>query len=116
MTSFASRSRSGLLPSRPRSAGLWLLIAGSLVAGTAALAADTRIFLIENSDGYGVDTCLANGEPCGAEVANAWCRTHEYGRALDFGRIAVTGSTGVTTIARGESEAKSPVVAIACTR
>ncbi|GGF72677.1 hypothetical protein GCM10007301_35630 [Azorhizobium oxalatiphilum] len=124
MTKFASRSLSGLLPSRLRSASA-LLIAAGLIAGTAALATETRIFLIENSDGYGIDTCLANGEPCGAEVANAWCRTHDYTAALDFGRIAVTGSTGITTISGGDAEKRAqactgdrcqPVVAIACTR
>lgn len=102
--------------------GLALLASGPAVAAEPAKASDTRIFLIENSDGYGVDSCLANGEPCGTEVANAWCRTHDYGRALDFGRIAVTGSTGSASKPSSEAEqactgpACKPVVAIACTR
>ncbi|MGU3493217.1 hypothetical protein ACLBXM_04160 [Xanthobacteraceae bacterium A53D] len=100
------------------------------MAASTAFANETRIFLIENSDGYGINSCLANGEPCGAEVANAWCRTHDYASALDFGRIAITGSSGtsassgIATVANGSTGqapactgAKcEPVVAIACTR
>lgn len=116
MISLFSRSRR--LPTRLRP----LLIAAALAGSTAPLAAETRIFLIENSDGYGVDTCLAEGAPCGSQVANAWCRTHDYSQALDYGRLEVTGSTGITTIA-GAAKAKTctgnacePVVAIACSR
>lgn len=63
-----------------------LVIAGAALLSTAALA-DTRIFIIDNSDGYGVDSCLASGAPCGERVATAWCRSHDYARALDFGRV-----------------------------
>lgn len=62
-----------------------LAIAGATLLTTTAFA-DTRIFIIENSDGYGVDGCLASGAPCGERVATAWCRTHDYARALEFGR------------------------------
>ena len=35
--------------------------------------AENRTFIIPNNpDGYGVDRCLANGEPCGASVASAF--------------------------------------------
>ncbi len=99
-----------------------LALAAAVLAGAGAAAAETRIFLIENSDGYGVDTCLADGAPCGGQVANAWCRAHDYSQALDYGRVAVTGSTGIMTIAGNAKppactgSACEPVVAIACSR
>lgn len=67
-------------------AGATLLATLAILPATAAMA-DTRIFIIDNSDGYGVDGCLASGAPCGERVATAWCRTHDYARALDFGRV-----------------------------
>lgn len=89
---------------------------------TAALA-DTRIFIIENSDGYGVDGCLASGAPCSEQVASAWCRTHDYSRALDFGEVANPATKGRSLI--GGSAALPPTcagpdcahqVAITCSR
>lgn len=68
-----------------------LLFAAAFMLLTGAASAETRIFLLENSDGYGVDTCLANGEPCGEQLASAWCRAHDYAGAIDFGQV--TGST-----------------------
>ncbi|WP_127089149.1 hypothetical protein [Aquabacter cavernae] len=67
-----------------------LMLAAALVCASGAAFAETRIFILENSDGYGVDACLANGEPCGETLASAWCRTHDYARAIDFGQV--TGS------------------------
>ncbi|MDQ0506486.1 hypothetical protein [Xanthobacter agilis] len=63
-----------------------LVVAGAALLSTVALA-DTRVFIIDNSDGYGVDGCLASGAPCGEQVASAWCRSHDYASALDFGRV-----------------------------
>ncbi|WP_341987214.1 hypothetical protein [Azorhizobium sp. AG788] len=128
MMSFPFRTRQGSPSFMPRPLGLRpLLLAAALAGGSVPAAAETQIFLIENSDGYGVDTCLADGAPCGGEVANAWCRTHDFSQALDYGRVAVTGSTGssstgMMTIA-GNAKTKActgrgcePVVAIACSR
>jgi hypothetical protein len=49
---------------------------GLAVAGTLALSgpavAESRVFIIANhADGYGVDRCLANGEPCGVSRARS---------------------------------------------
>lgn len=63
-----------------------LAAAGAVLLSAAAMA-DTRIFIIDSSDGYGVDGCLASGAPCGEQVATAWCRSHDYAHALDFGRV-----------------------------
>ena len=38
---------------------------------SAPVAAENHIFVIaNNADGYGIDRCLANGEPCG-EIGRA---------------------------------------------
>ncbi|MFG1465205.1 hypothetical protein V5F77_20175 [Xanthobacter sp. DSM 24535] len=98
-----------------------LLLAAALMLFSSAASAETRIFLIENSDAYGVDMCLANGERCGEQVATAWCRTHNYSRALDFGRVA--DASGIVPIASTQTPravctgSNCPaVVAITCTR
>jgi len=56
--------------------------------------AETHIFLVDSSDGYGIDRCLAAGEPCGAAAAAALCRARAYNQAIDFGRINPAEVTG----------------------
>ena len=47
------------------------LACGFILAASAA-SADSRVFIIANqSDGYGVDQCLAKGEKCGAHAARS---------------------------------------------
>lgn len=107
-----------------------LLLAAALILMTGAASAETRIFLLENSGGYGVDSCLANGEPCGEALASAWCRQHNYAGAIDFGQV--TGSTspngGVRPVSGGDATSNAAgktsctgsfcpsMVAITCTR
>lgn len=88
---------------------------------TGPAMADTRIFIIDNSDGYGIDACLASGAPCGTRIAEAWCRTHDYARAVDFGRIAPAGTaftpTGPAAPVAACTGALCPeAVAITCSR
>ena len=49
----------------------FVIAAAALVLfGTAAAQAEKRVFIIaNNSDGYGVDRCLASGAECGTAVA-----------------------------------------------
>ncbi|MFG1400372.1 hypothetical protein [Xanthobacter sediminis] len=96
-----------------------LAVAGAALLSTAALASgDTRIFVIDASDSYGVDGCLASGAPCGEQVATAWCRSHNYSRALDFGRVE--NEPKVSTAGGARTACSSPLcesaVAITCTR
>lgn len=57
-------------------------------APTVASAADApNIFVVDMSDGYGIDTCVANGAACGQAIADAWCRVHDFDRASSFGRV-----------------------------
>jgi len=49
--------------------------------------AETRIFIVENqSDGYGIDECLARGANCGKPMARAYCQSRNYGQAVSFRR------------------------------
>ncbi|MDB5619631.1 hypothetical protein [Tardiphaga sp.] len=72
-----------------------MLLAASVLAATSALA-DSRVFIIANqSDGYGIDRCLARGEKCGASAALSYCKSHEFAQATAFRRVdpdEITGS------------------------
>lgn len=52
----------------------------------ASLEAD-GIFVVDSSDGYGIDTCVASGASCGQAIADAWCRVHDFDRAVSFGKV-----------------------------
>ena len=70
------------------------LVLAAAVFGTAAQA-EKRVFIIaNNSDGYGVDRCLASGAACGEAAANSYCRTHEYGQALSYRKVDRDDITG----------------------
>src|SRR5437764_1499948 len=90
----------------------WMAIA---LASSTALA-EKRVFIIaNNSDGYGVDRCLASGASCGAAVATAYCQARDYERAESFRRIErneLAGSASLTTGSGGYDE----FVAIECLR
>src|SRR5262245_12385081 len=69
------------------------LIVGCLVGGAAS--AENRTFIVPNNpDGYGLDRCLANGQPCGAGVATAYCQSQSFTRASSFQRIEKDEITG----------------------
>jgi hypothetical protein len=96
-----------------------LVAAGLFVATASAASADTRVFIIANqSDGYGIDQCLAKGEQCGAHAAHAYCQSRDFAEATSYRRIdpdEVTGS--VPKPSEGCSRAGcSEYVAITCQR
>jgi hypothetical protein len=95
-----------------------VVLVGTWAAATAR--AETRIFLVDSSDGYGIDRCLAAGEPCGAAAAAALCQAREYAKAIDFGRInpaEVTGGVPAgSEIKACRGRACSDMVAITCSR
>ena len=72
------------------------------------------------SDGYGIDRCLASGEPCGAAAASALCRAREYAKAVDFGRIdpaEITGGVPAgTQVSACKGRSCPDMVAITCSR
>jgi hypothetical protein len=93
-------------------------LAGLLAVSPAR--AETHIFLVDSSDGYGIDRCLASGEPCGAAAASALCQAREYTKAVDFGRIDPAEITGGVPAGSQVSACKGracpDMVAITCSR
>jgi hypothetical protein len=96
-----------------------LLLAGLCAVTASAACADSRVFIIANqSDGYGIDQCLAKGEVCGAHAASSYCQSRDFTQATSYRRIdpeEVTGSVpksgkGCTRDGCGE------YVAITCQR
>ncbi len=73
----------------------WFL-AGAVLLATSAASADSRVFIIANqSEGYGIDQCLARGDTCGAPAARAYCQSREFIQATAYRRVdpdEITGS------------------------
>jgi hypothetical protein len=71
-------------------------------------------FLVAADDGYGFGDCLTTGGNCGQVVADAWCETHGFSRAVSFSRAKpgeVTASVQRVTLGSRE-----PPVAITCSK
>jgi len=96
-----------------------LLFAAVVLAGAAissAAQAEKRTFIIaNNSDGYGVDRCLATGAKCGVPVATAYCQSRQYSEAASFRRIDRDEIAGGVPSTNGTS-ARDEFVAIECLR
>lgn len=95
-----------------------LLPAVALIAQPAF--AETHIFLVDNSDGYGINRCLASGDACGKVAAAAICHNRKYAEAIDFGRADTSKATGSTPQAKlvslCEGSSCADMVAITCSR
>lgn len=81
-----------------------------------AASAEIRTFVVNNdSEGYGVDRCLATGASCGALVASAYCRSQDFLEARSFRKVDRNEITDVAAhiACRGGCE---DFVAIECTR
>lgn len=96
------------------------LFAGALLLSASAAAADSRVFIIANqSDGYGVDQCLARSETCGAHAARSYCQSREFASASAYRRVDPDEITGAISTAGGEKCTGSgcgEYVAITCQR
>jgi hypothetical protein len=95
------------------------LLACLFIATASAASADSRVFIIANqSDGYGIDQCLAKGEKCGAHAAHSYCQSRDFAQATSYRRVdpdEVTGS--VPKSGDGCNRAGcSEYVAITCVR
>jgi hypothetical protein len=91
------------------------LVIASAVFSTAAQAEKRTFIIANNSDGYGVDRCLASGATCGVAVATAYCKAREFAQVASFRKIdhdEITGGVPSTTGSAGRDE----FVAIECTR
>ncbi len=61
------------------------LLAVILPVQFSAASAEKRTFIIAtNSDGYGIDRCLAHGAACGAAAAAAYCQSKRFSGANSY--------------------------------
>ena len=63
------------------------IVLAAAVCATAAHAEKRTFIVANNSDGYGVDRCLATGASCGAAVAPASCKSRDYVDAASVRQI-----------------------------
>ena len=67
----------------------------AVLLGAATAQAEKRTFVIVNdSDGYGIDRCLASGESCGAPMASAYCKARDFSKAVSFRKVDKDEITG----------------------
>lgn len=69
-------------------------LAACLLASVALAKAETRTFILDSSEGYGIDSCLSKGDACGKAMATAVCAANQFVAAIDFGRMDPTEITG----------------------
>ena len=95
------------------------LLTCAFVAAASAASADSRVFIVANqSDGYGVDQCLAKGEKCGAYAARSYCQSRDFAEASSYRRVDPDEITGSVPKAGGNCTYAgcSDYVAITCQR
>jgi hypothetical protein len=96
------------------------LAAAAVVLTATSAFADSRIFIIANeSDGYGIDQCLAKGERCGTSMANAYCRQRDFSVAAAFRRVdpdEITGAVPEGNLRKCSGFGCAEYVAITCQR
>jgi hypothetical protein len=98
------------------------LLAALVLAATAfstAAHAEKRTFIIaNNSDGYGVDRCLATGATCGVAVATASCHARDFAQAQSFHKVDREEITGGVRSSSESCRGSScdEFVAIECSR
>src|SRR3954468_16543809 len=98
---------------------LFVLLACSFVTAVSAASADSRVFIIAHqSDGYGIDQCLAKGEQCGAPAARSYCQSRDFAQASSYRRVDPDEITG--SVPKGNPNCNhagcNEYVAITCTR
>src|SRR3954467_10956759 len=95
------------------------LTLAAVLYGNVSAQAEKRIFIIaNNSDGYGVDRCLASGAACGKAVATAYCHAREFAQAASFRKVDREEITGGIPASNSSCRAGdcNQFVAIECTR
>jgi hypothetical protein len=95
-------------------------IAVAAVMSGASAHAEKRLFILaSHADGYGVDTCLATGAPCGRAVANSYCRSHDFAQADSFRKVDrddITGAIPADDSSPCANGSCQHFVAITCSR
>jgi hypothetical protein len=96
------------------------LLACVFVVTASAASADSRVFIIANqTDGYGIDRCLAKGEKCGAHAARSYCQSRDFAQATSYRRVDPDEITGSVPRTAGETCTRvgcHEYVAITCQR
>jgi len=95
------------------------LTVAAVLYGNISAQAEKRIFIIaNNSDGYGVDRCLASGAACGKTVATTYCKAREFAQAGSFRKVDRAEITGAIPASNSSCRggACDQFVAIECTR
>ena len=95
-----------------------LAFATALYVNVSAHAEKRTFIIANNSDGYGIDRCLANGQPCGAAAAAAYCRAREFSQAASYRRVDRDEITGAVPRAGAACKGGTcnEFVAIECSR
>lgn len=69
--------------------------AAAMLLAAGAAQAEKRLFIVaSDSNGYGVDRCLASGAPCGEVVATSYCKSRQFAQALSFRKVDRDDITG----------------------
>jgi hypothetical protein len=96
------------------------LLTCAFVLASSVAFADTKIFIIANqSDGYGIDQCLAKGDKCGAHAARAYCQSRDFAQATAYRRVdpdEITGSVPKAGAEKCGPAGCNEYVAITCQR
>jgi hypothetical protein len=91
-----------------------------MICLAASAHAERRMFIVvSNPDGYGVDRCLGSGDKCGAVVAAAYCKSHQFSEAASFRKVDRDDITGSIPASSGEActgGSCDEFVAIVCSR
>ena len=91
------------------------LLAGLLVAAAyqgasrAAPAPRNAVYVISDSEGYGLVECIVQKRDCGKIVADGWCEAHGHGPAVGFGV-----ADDVTGAISASSSASKPAAMVSC--
>jgi hypothetical protein len=96
----------------------WLRILAPLLAGLAMAAglnegraepARQSVYLLSDSDGYGLAECITQKRDCARIVADSWCEAHGHGPATAFGSADLTGA-----ISKASSESTAGAATVTC--
>jgi hypothetical protein len=66
------------------------LITICLIFSIASAAASTRSYFAPKSDGQPIGACLADGESCGKQAADVFCRKEGFKESILFSRETVS--------------------------
>jgi len=95
------------------------LVAALCLGFVTSASAERRMFFVANdSDGYGIDRCLASGAKCGAAAAAAYCKSKEFAQAASYRQVDKDEITGAIPTNAGACKGSGcdQFVAIECAR